>query len=198
MKMIFGLGNPGKSYRYNRHNAGCLLADEFYNDKEVKFDEVKKKRNFFYVKGEYNGNGFILARSRLFMNVCGESFANLIDSFNFNRENILVLHDDISFQIGIFKFKKDGGDGGHKGIRSIIENMKYKEFCRMRIGIRSSEIFYEDLSDFVLENFSRDELDILASIFPTAIEAIKTWIVDDIEIAMNRFHSRKELREENE
>jgi PTH1 family peptidyl-tRNA hydrolase len=198
MKIVFGLGNPGSDYRFNRHNAGFLLMEQIYQDSEMKFGNIKKRKDFFFLTvGHFEGVDFVMIQPRLFMNVCGKAFLGLGQMYDFIDRDILVLHDDISFELGRFKLKQNGGDGGHKGVRSIIETLDSKSFSRLKIGIQSLDRTVEDLSQFVLENFTQEELGLLTPVFPEAIKAIKTWLTDGIEVSMNRFNVRKELQVNN-
>jgi len=196
-KIIVGLGNPGSAYRFNRHNVGFLLLEEIYNDPEIKFGAIKKRKNAFLTMGDFDGVSFTMVQQRVFMNSSGALFYDLEGVFDLQNMDIMVMHDDISFEIGKIKLKQNGGDGGHKGVRSIIEALDSKNFSRLKIGIRNPEISVLDLSEYVLENFTREELRILSSVFPMAIEAVKVWLKEGIEVAMNRFNVRKELEVNN-
>jgi peptidyl-tRNA hydrolase, PTH1 family len=192
MKMVVGLGNPGPDYKLNRHNAGFMLMEGFYKDPDIRYEAIKRARNAFYTKGYYEGVDFVLVQPRVYMNTSGLAFLNLREKFDFSDEEILVIHDDVSFDIGKFKLKQNGGDGGHKGVRSIIDSLDSKNFSRLRIGIQNPDKTIEDLSDFVLENFTQEELDILISVFPVAVDSIKAWLTEGIAVSMNMFNTRKE------
>jgi len=193
-KIIIGLGNPGNDYRFNRHNTGFLFMEELYRDKGIKFGSIKKKKYSFLTIGDYEGINFAMIQPRVFMNGSGKVLSEIAD---FPEEKILVIHDDISFEIGSFRFKQNGGDGGHKGVRSIIETLNSRNFSRLRFGILNLDNPVAELSDYVLGNFNEDEFRITSSVFPVAIEAVKSWLTDGIEVSMNRYNMRKELQVNN-
>ena len=196
-KIIVGLGNPGSSYRYNRHNAGYLMLEAFYQESGIIFGKIKKVRTAFLVEGVFDGIDFVMVQPRVYMNSSGAVFTSTGLVKETDNSEILVLHDDISFELGRIKLKQNGGDGGHKGIRSIIETLGTNEFSRIKIGILNPESTIFDLSGYVLENFTQEEFEILSSVFPEVIEAIKIWLTDGIEVSMNRFNTRKELQVNN-
>jgi peptidyl-tRNA hydrolase, PTH1 family len=196
-KIIVGLGNPGSMYRFNRHNTGFLFMEEFYRDSEIKYGPIKRKKNAFLTVGNYSGGNFLMVQPRVFMNGSGKAFFDIDGLDDIPKEEILVIHDDISFEIGKFRLKQNGGDGGHKGVRSIIETLDTSSFSRLKIGILNLDTEVEDLSEFVLENFTEDELRIISSIFPEAIEAVKSWLTDGMVVSMNRFNIRKEIKVNN-
>lgn len=134
--LIIGLGNPGKKYQNTRHNAGFIVIDEL---------------------GKKNPDGFILAKTDTFMNESGKAVKKLVASHQSPITNLLVIHDDIDIPLGEFKIQKGKGAAGHKGVQSIINELRTKDFWRARIGICPKRGKPENVEKFVLQNFTKEE-----------------------------------------
>lgn len=173
MRLIIGLGNPGKEYLKTRHNAGFIILDalrETWN-----FSDFKLEKKFFaeLSEGSINGEKIILAKPQTFMNASGQSVRALMDFFKLSPEDIIIIHDDLDIDFSVFKVSTDSSAGGHNGIIDIIEKLGTQKFKRMRIGIEGTEAKKTRLmsgKDFVLQNFSEAELQTLKDL---AIEISK-------------------------
>ncbi len=167
MYLVAGLGNPGEKYSLTRHNIGFLVIDEITrglantsNINNPKFkSQTLKSLNSLYVKPQ------------TFMNLSGESIIAIADYYDIPNDNIIVIHDDIDLEFGVVKFKIGGGHGGHNGLRSIDSHIG-KDYIRVRIGVGKPEN-KSDVPNYVLSNFSKDELNTLPDIISHTIKAIE-------------------------
>lgn len=154
MKLIIGLGNPGKQYEHTRHNAGFLALDEF--KKQNNFPDFKEEKKFFaeISSGEINGQKILLAKPVTFMNESGRSVNKLMDYYKISPENLIVIHDDKDLPLGEIKAQIGRGDAGHNGVKSIFQMINSRDFLRIRIGIASeNEKKMSDTANFVISKF---------------------------------------------
>jgi len=185
-KLIVGLGNPLRVYRDSRHNIGRTIVEEMAKVYRIKLKEDKNLLSSLG-KTKLKEVDFILAYPLVFMNLSGESVFRLVERFKIENQNLLVICDDLDLKLGILKIKPQGGDGGHRGLRSIIESLKSKEFPRLRIGIGRPQD-KNKVSDFVLSKFNRDEKKIIEEMKKKALLCCQVWLTDGISYAMNRFN----------
>lgn len=188
--LIVGLGNPGTKYEKNRHNAGWMQLIKFA--KHIGFNFTLDKRHRAYLsRGTYKGKTITLAMPLTYMNLSGFSVQSLAGYYKYLPSETLIVYDDKDFDLGIFKLKKNGSAAGHNGIKSIIESLGTQEFLRFRIGVGPKPP-YMDMADFVLQNFSKQEFEILEKVIEKGIDAIDCIICDGFEKAMN-IYNRKDL-----
>lgn len=188
MKLIIGLGNPGKQYQLTRHNVGFTvidqLADKFAIGMTLKgFDAV-------YGKGKIDNVPVLLVEPQTFMNRSGLSVARLFEYFKIdNYTDVIVVHDDLDLPFGTLRLKAGGGHGGHKGLLSTIEHLGVSDFFRVRVGIGkpAGKIPTED---YVLNRFSAEERQHLPKVVAAAVEAIVDILSVGIQTAMNRHNVR--------
>lgn len=189
MKLIVGLGNPGVKYRYNRHNVGFMVVDRFA--KTHKIDLSIRKKKAVFGRGKFKGQGLVLLKPQTFMNLSGEAVLYLASFLKIKTQDIIAIADDTELSLGKIRIRRSGGHGGHNGIRSLINSLKSEDFPRLRFGIgRPENISDKDLCDYVLENFTQDEMHIINNEFDKVVEAIDSMIVDSIEEAMNIFNKK--------
>jgi PTH1 family peptidyl-tRNA hydrolase len=157
MFLIIGLGNPGKKYKNARHNAGFLTLDEL--QKENNFPDFKLEKTFLaeISRGFLEGEKIFLAKPQTFMNESGKSTKILASKNKIPVENIIVVHDDMDLPLGATRIVKKRGSAGHKGVESIIEHLKNKEFIRIRIGIQPKTGKPKSPEKFVLQNFNKND-----------------------------------------
>ena len=184
MKVITGLGNPGEKYAYTRHNIGFMiiseLAERFKVNSSYKFDGLVGD---FFLGGEK----IILFQPMKYMNKSGKPIYKLLDYFQIEAEDLLVIHDDLDLDLGKMKLKQSGGSGGHNGIKSIINNLGTDEFKRLKVGIgRPPENV--PVPDFVLTTFQREEKDISKRVVQDAASAVELMLKEDIMKAMNKYN----------
>ena len=150
MKLIIGLGNPGKDYQNTRHNVGFLVLDGYLNA-----SDWKEKFNALYHEERINGEKVIFVKPLTYMNLSGDAVVKYVNYYDVNIEDILVVHDDLDLPFSTYKLKKNSSAGGHNGIKDIINCLGTKEFLRLKIGISKNNNV--DTRDFVLGKFSKKE-----------------------------------------
>ena len=183
--MVAGLGNPGRKYAHTRHNVGFMVIDAL----AVKYG-IEVNRSKFDVqfgRGRIEGLDVILARPQAYMNRSGPPIRQLADYFRIQCEALVVIHDDIDLAHERLKIKEKGGDGGHKGIRSLIQAFGGNQFARLRVGVGRSHIGAE-VSNHVLSDFSRDEQATLDRIIQRSVEAVVTILCEGTKVGMNRYN----------
>jgi PTH1 family peptidyl-tRNA hydrolase len=176
MKLIVGLGNPGKNYIKTRHNVGFMVLDEFYESlkkNNISKWELSKKFNSMICGCEVNGQKVILAKPMTFMNESGQTVQLIAHYYNIVPRDIIVVHDDKDIKLGELKVQTDRGHAGHNGVRSIIEHIGSQDFTRVRIGIASENAKkMENIADFVLKKFGLFEKATLEKSIAQAIAEI--------------------------
>lgn len=189
MKLIVGLGNPGRSYARNRHNVGFICLNHFARAQGIKFD--KKKGLARIGTGKVADNEVVLARPQTFMNNSGQSLSRLVKKFNINLNDLLVIHDDLDLPPAKIRLSFGSGSGGHKGIDSIIQELGSQDFIRIRVGIGrpdKPEISEDDIIAYVLSDFTPDEKKAIDKIIPQVGEAILCLLTEGLTTAMNRYN----------
>ncbi len=189
MKIIVGLGNPGTEYRMSRHNIGFQVLDRIAQMNRISIRTRRFKS--LYGTGRINSQQVILAKPMTFMNRSGEAVKKTTDFFHLGMEDLVVVHDDLDLPFGRLRFKRRGGDGGHQGVRSIIERMGGNNFLRLKVGVGRPPQGL-DSADYVLEVFDRIEQSLLDQILPLASESLKVMLLEGLEKAMNQFQKRSE------
>ncbi len=187
MKLFFGLGNPGSAYRFNRHNFGYRVCNKAAETWNINFDTLECQA--LTVRVKHLDEEIILAKPLTFMNHSGHSAILLVEKYKLKLENFIAIYDDIDLNLGSIRIKKRGGAGFHKGVISLIKNFGSEDFPRLRLGILSEED-YDDLSDFVLSDFKKEEENIVHKISNKAVQALETIIAQGINEAM-RLYNRK-------
>ena len=185
--MIVGLGNPGKKYEFTRHNAGFLCLDYFAQEKNVKIDRLKFKALIGEIRlGEKR---CLLMKPQTFMNLSGEAVREAAAFYKIAPENILVIFDDISLDVGKMRIRRKGTDGGHNGIKSIIYQLGADNFPRIKIGIGERPHPDYDLADWVLTPFTKEQLVTLKTVAEDCCDAIELIVGGRIDEAMNRHNA---------
>ena len=167
MKLVVGLGNPEKKYEFTRHNCGFRAIDYYASKNNLSF---KSKFNGHYAETIVNNTKLILLKPQTYMNLSGESVIKFVNYYNINIEDILVIYDDVDFEVGKFKLRRGGSSGGHNGINNIIDLLKTQNISRLRMGISKNNI---PLMDYVLGKFSSEENEKTAKV---QIRASKRWL----------------------
>lgn len=191
MKLIVGLGNPGVRYQWSRHNIGFQVVDRLAETFHVLISNKRFKT--FYGTGIIDSQKVIFAKPMTFMNQSGEAVRKAALFFHLGMEDLIVIHDDMDLPFGRLRFKRRGGDGGHQGVRSIIESMGGSGFLRLKVGIGRPPKWV-DPAEYVLSSFDEIERSRLDGILSRAAEALGVVLVEGIEAAMNRYQ-RKSGRE---
>jgi PTH1 family peptidyl-tRNA hydrolase len=188
VKIIVGLGNPGTQYRMSRHNIGFQVVERVA---QINHISIRTKRfSSLYGTGRINSQQVVLSKPMTFMNRSGEAVKKATDFFHLRVEDIVVIHDDLDLPFGRLRFKRRGGDGGHQGVRSIIERMGGNNFLRLKVGIGRPPQD-TDAADYVLDIFDRIEQSLLDQILSQAAESLKDMLLEGVEKAMNQYQKKK-------
>lgn len=188
MKLIVGLGNPGRKYELTRHNVGFEIIDLLC--REVCAEEMKREDFSLVTEGRLETEELILAKPQTFMNSSGVAVVALVAKYGVPLENLYVIYDDINLELGILRIRRRGSAGGHKGLKSIIDSLGSESFPRLRVGIGQPPQQMEAI-DYVLSRFSDQEREQIEQIERMAVEALKVMIFDGVDSAMNKFNSRQ-------
>ena len=183
MFLIVGLGNPGREYENTRHNIGFAAMDVLAEKYNIDVNRTKFKGE--YGEGFINGNKVILLKPYTFMNLSGESVREAIDFYKLTEEEVLIIYDDISLELGRLRIREKGSAGGHNGIKSIINHMGTDVFTRIKIGVGAPK---GDLVNHVLGRFSKEEVNILKQTLDAVTEATAEIIDNGAKEAMNKFN----------
>jgi len=198
MKLIVGLGNPGKLYVNNRHNVGFRCLDYFARRYGISLNHRRARSQFGL--GEVNGVKVVLAKPLTFMNLSGEAVAALKRRYRISSKSlndILVIYDDLDLPLGKIRIRERGSSGGHKGMKSIIAHLGSEDFPRLRVGIApmagetlqaKAQSYREDTVGYVLSDFTATERVVLRKVYPDVADAIHCLITEGTKSAMNRYN----------
>lgn len=190
MFLIVGLGNPGKEYENTRHNIGFDAIDSIANKYNIEVSKSKFKG--VYGDGFIGGEKVILLKPTTYMNLSGESVREVLDFYKLTEEDILVIYDDISLEVGRLRIREKGSHGGHNGIKSIIANLGTDVFPRVKIGVGAPK---GNLVSHVLGKFSEDEIEILRETIKASSDAVSIMIKSDAKEAMNKLNGFNACKE---
>jgi PTH1 family peptidyl-tRNA hydrolase len=191
VKLIVGLGNPGREYHWTRHNLGFRLLDEIAREHRISLDRRGLKS--VYGRGRIARGEVILAKPQTYMNLSGEAVQRLLHFYKIPLPELIVLHDDLDLPWGRIRIRVGGSSGGHRGILSIQETVGTEAFIRLKIGIGRPPFPGQDPADYVLTPLPEEKKDELEPILKRGREAVETVLARGPQEAMNRFH-----REEKE
>ncbi|MDQ7056204.1 MAG: aminoacyl-tRNA hydrolase [Persephonella sp.] len=181
IKVVVGLGNPGKQYEYTRHNIGFMVADAVAS--QLRCGKKYIEKSFSHIYECLNHDVFIV-KPQTYMNNSGVAVKNLIEDYNLTPDEILVIYDDLDLPLGTIKLRKKGSSGGHKGMQSIIENLKTENFPRLRIGIGRPE-GKEQVAEYVLSPFSKSEQILVEKVIQHAAQCVINVLKYGIDKSMN-------------
>lgn len=189
MYIIAGLGNPGKQYAQTRHNVGFDTIDILADKYNISVDT--KKHKALCGKGMIEGQKVVLAKPQTFMNLSGESVRELVDFYKIDpEEELIVIYDDISLDVGKLRIRAKGSAGGHNGIKNIIAHVGGPVFPRIKVGVGEKPPKY-DLADYVLGHFSKAEQELMEEGYEDAVKAVEMIVSGDISGAMNEYNRKK-------
>ena len=191
MKLIVGLGNPGRIYAHNRHNAGFRCLNYFARLHSIRFDHRQCRARVGLA--EAKGEKLLLAKPGTFMNLSGNSVACLVHKHDIPLSNLLVIYDDLDLPLGKIRLRQSGGSGGHKGMNSNVSALGSEDFPRIRVGIGRPQVEEQSMSEdaivnYVLSDFSPQEEATIKPVIATVSEVIDCFITEGIEAAMNKFN----------
>jgi PTH1 family peptidyl-tRNA hydrolase len=190
LKIIFGLGNPGREYEATRHNVGWWALDHLAD--VWHFDRWRKDGDSLVTQGMLGLHRVRLVKPQTYMNLSGQALKNFLRRpFWSAAKDLLVIVDDVALPVGRIRLRPRGGAGGHNGLRNIEFVLDSIEYCRLRIGVGPSEErkgIYKDLADFVLSPFAKDERETVLGLLPRIADASDMWVRHGIERAMNEYN----------
>lgn len=187
MYIIVGLGNPGSKYAGTRHNVGFDAVDALGEKFGISIDT--KKHKALIGKGMIGGQKVILAKPQTFMNLSGESVRELLDYYKCDEEEeLIVIFDDISLDVGNLRIRKKGSAGGHNGIKNIIAHLGHNQFQRIKIGVGEKPKGW-DLADYVLGGFSKEDRGLIGEAMPKVCHATEIMLMEGPDEAMNQIHT---------
>lgn len=181
MKLIVGLGNPGKEYETTRHNIGFMILDEY-----IQNDLWKNKFDGFYQIITIREEKVLFLKPNTYMNLSGNAVRKVVDFYHIKMEDILIIHDDLDLPFQTHRIKKNSSSGGHNGIKSIISCLGNNSFCRLKIGIASSN--RGNTIDYVLSKFSKQEMEFLKKQYSVYHDIINSFIQNGVEKTMCNFN----------
>lgn len=182
MRLVVGLGNPGRKYKDTKHNIGFMCLDNYAKENSLKF----KLENKFRGESLKEGN-LVLLKPHTFMNLSGESIRLVMDYYDIDVEDVLIIYDDLALPLGKLRLREKGSPGGHNGIKSIVSHMGTQEFQRVRIGIDSNPLI--ETKDYVLGKFSKEEKKALNEAFPKVTNIIEEFKNNkSFTLIMNQFN----------
>ena len=183
--LIVGLGNPGLRYEKTRHNLGFMLVDKLAREFQT---QIKREECRALIgRAEIENETVELVKPQTFMNLSGEAISGLLKKDNRSIEKLIVIVDDLALPLGKIRLRAGGSAGGHNGLKSISECLKTQEYIRLRIGIQP-EYQIGNTKNFVLENFSKTDLETVEKVLKQSTDAIRAVISDGVEKAMAKFN----------
>ncbi len=186
MKLIVGLGNPGKEYEGTRHNVGFMTIDRLANKLGLSF-KLETKFEGELATGNIGSNKVILLKPSTYMNLSGNSIIKVFNYYKINIEDLIIVYDDLDIPTGKIRIRQSGSAGGHNGIKSIIQSFSSSEFNRVRIGIDKDPRY--KVVDYVLGKFSTDELALMNQAFDKTNDLLMDFIKDDsFNAIMNKYN----------
>jgi PTH1 family peptidyl-tRNA hydrolase len=191
MKIIVGLGNPGRDYAHNRHNVGFHCLNYFAKIHSIKFErrECQAKTGI----GEVADERILLAKPRTFVNFSGKAVGSLVRKYDIALSDLLVIYDDLDLPLGKIRIRQSGSSGGHKGMESVISALRNEDFPRIRVGIGrplvEEQFNKEDIIvNYVLSGFTSKEEEAIKPAIVRTAEAIDCFLAQGIEVAMSKFN----------
>ena len=181
MKLVVGLGNPGKEYNLTRHNVGFIILDKYLGD-----INWSSKFNGLYYEKNINNEKVIFVKPQSYMNLSGNVVQKFINFYKIDTKDLLVIHDDLDLPVGKFRIKINSSSGGHNGIKDIISCLNTNEFVRLKIGISQNRNI--DTKDYVLGKLSKSDLEIIDKNNNAYKEIIENFNYNNIELLMNKYN----------
>lgn len=183
--LIVGLGNPGRKYSRNRHNTGFMTIDRAAERHGIRFGKLQSKAAV--ATGRMAGRNVLLAKPQGYMNNSGQPVRSLVDFYKIPVDRLIVVYDDLDLPSGTVRLRPEGGSGGQNGMRDVIQHLGTREFARLRMGIGRPPGRMDPV-DYVLQDFSKDEWEVMQVALDTAVDALETWLADGIQLAMSRYN----------
>ena len=185
MKLIVGLGNIGDKYCFNRHNVGFMVVDKLAMAHGADFKEDKKLKCFI-TKYKHGLDDIILIKPTTFMNLSGDAVQLVMNYYKISIEDVLIVYDDLSIELGRIRFRANGSDGGHNGIKSIIRSLSSQNIARLKIGIGPQPPIPSEA--FVLQNFTKEQLENLKTVLKNTVEGIEYYVDNGMQKSQNLYN----------
>ena len=187
LRLIVGLGNPGREYARTRHNAGFMVLDQLAERRKARWAR-EKKFVARVAKADWNSERLILCEPETFMNASGEAVGALVTFYRVPVDRLLVVVDDADLPIGEIRLRARGSSGGHHGLESIEQHLATREFARLRIGIGRGQTTVRQITGHVLAEFNRVERALMDKVVTRACDQVECWTQDGVLQAMNRYN----------
>ena len=187
MKLIVGLGNPGKEYNGTRHNVGFSFLDYYVSAKNIG-DTWIKKFDGLYLQTTINAEKVIFLKPQTYMNLSGNSVKKVMNYFDISNDDLLVISDDLDLLIGNFKLRANGSSGGHNGLKNIESNIGSCNYKRLKIGISKNNDI--DTRDYVLGKFSNDDNNVLEKLFPLLLNVLDDYFIIPFDELMSKYNRK--------
>ena len=187
MKLIVGLGNPGREYRDTRHNVGFVVADEIARRHNLTFAMAPSQIPDTMIAKKFGVDGLLVAKPLTFMNNSGEAVSALARYYDISIGDLLVVVDEVALPFGRLRARARGSAGGHNGLKSVIARLGTTEFARLRLGVGRGDA-RRDLADHVLSKFEADEQSALGEFITRAADAAEMFAAEDIATVMNTYN----------
>jgi len=187
MKLIVGLGNPGREYDHTRHNVGFFVLDAYLKEKGITL--TKNKMNGLYQEAVIGSSKVIFLKPQSYINLSGEVISAFVSYYKIPLSDLLIIHDDMDLTLGHFKLKQTGSSGGHNGLKNIELHLATREYNRLKVGISKNKNL--DMKDYVLGKLSSDEQDLLNQVFSSTNQIIERFIDgESMQNLMNQFNQK--------
>ncbi|HYU24705.1 MAG TPA: aminoacyl-tRNA hydrolase [Thermoanaerobaculia bacterium] len=193
MKLIVGLGNPGEDYARSRHNVGWNVADAFA--RKFRIDIARHEKESMTGEGRVAGGTVKVAKPLTYMNLSGDAVRLLVNAYLDSTDDLIVVFDDIDLPLGKLRIRPSGSPGTHNGMRSIVASLATERFPRLRFGVRGASYSDVRLRDYVLDDFTDEELPLVQSSVDRAVDALVLFARGDLKRAMNQFNRDPETPE---
>ncbi len=188
MKLYVGLGNPGPEYKYTRHNIGFMIIDTLLGKLNINSNEQKAQFKGLVCKTKINNEDVFIFKPLTFMNLSGQAVKEIVDYYKIPIDDIVVIHDDMDFELGKFKLKEKGSEAGHNGIKDIIQKLGTQEFKRIRIGIGRTAL--ANKAGYVLGKLNNEELEVVKDISFKIVDALIDFTKMDFNKLMTKYNKR--------
>lgn len=190
MKVIVGLGNPGKEYENTKHNIGFLTLDRLSERLGISIKQIKHKA--LTGEGFVKGQKLMLVKPQTYMNLSGQCVREVMQYYKLEPENLIVIYDDLDIPIGTLRLRAKGSAGTHNGMKSIIYDIQEDGFPRVRVGIGGEH--KGNLANYVISGFRKEDINTVETAVEKAADAVECWIDEGINAAMNKFNKKKEKK----
>jgi len=194
MRLIVGLGNPGPEYEWTPHNLGFLAVDGLAEQARIRV--TRPEAQAYVGRGEFAGEEVILAKPQTFMNLSGVSVRMLLDKYELDPAQMIVLVDEVDLPWGHLRIRERGSPGTHNGLKSVVSSIGTQEFLRIRLGIGPEKVWGQ-LRDYVLREMGPPEREIAAQLVADAVEAVRVICTEGVSKAMSQFNRKVSPAEEN-